>query len=581
MNFSKKVNYTLWAFLVLLNIIIRYPTTSHEMGVDSFVIHSLANSISVNGYAKWIIHPLSVFGLYPYSYSSGVPYLLSGISQCAGLSMELTVFILAIFVGLLGMFCAYLMAKEIKKDDLFTLLVVFAFSTAPMFLNLTRWTTSTRHLFIALLPLFIWSILRYPKTKDKRYALLSFVLLITMATIHRMFVLVIPILGACLGSTIIQGISGKIKFSKEFLISVLAILLLTILVVCALIITNNLLPLILLIFIAYFLNSLLKKLDKKLRVPTIVSFMLGLLFICAFFIQFSEIEFYKGLWYDYHTGYFGEGTAIHILVLNMCTNYAGQIGTLIIFGLLGLIFILCRPKKDIREWFVALSILFLCPLLALGTYVAVFLLPFFAILIGIGLSDIIKIKKIKRYVIPVVIGCLLISLSFAGFMMNHWDNLPLGDTNNIPTIDDETTSAAIFIKKYTFKPFTSIDSIIGHRISAYSEVPYFPGSYASPIAYDLVKEEINVEQVPVSKILVNLGMLYTANNTVQNDFSLLLTLDSESTVAKDILSKYAIAFFVETKNVQWRSTFFKSICERKYKIYDDGVESIWYIGVGR
>jgi len=76
MKISKKTSYGLIAFLVLLNVALRYPTTSHEVGVDSFVIHGLANSISENGYAKWVVHPLSIFGFYPYSYPSGVPYLL-------------------------------------------------------------------------------------------------------------------------------------------------------------------------------------------------------------------------------------------------------------------------------------------------------------------------------------------------------------------------------------------------------------------------------------------------------------------------------------------------------------------------
>ena len=72
--------------LLLLNIIIRIPSIPHEKGYDSFFIHSLANSISYAGVAQWWINWMSVFGLYPYSYASAVPFTLSGISQLTGIS---------------------------------------------------------------------------------------------------------------------------------------------------------------------------------------------------------------------------------------------------------------------------------------------------------------------------------------------------------------------------------------------------------------------------------------------------------------------------------------------------------------
>ena len=94
MKFSKKNNCILFALLIFLNIIIRYPITQHSFGTDSFFIYTLATSISEHGYAKWVIHPLSLLGVYPLSYSSMYPFLLSGTSISTDLSIEYIIFIL-------------------------------------------------------------------------------------------------------------------------------------------------------------------------------------------------------------------------------------------------------------------------------------------------------------------------------------------------------------------------------------------------------------------------------------------------------------------------------------------------------
>ena len=48
-GFSKKIKIKLLFLLFLLNLIIRIPSIPHEKGIDSFFIHSLANSISLFG----------------------------------------------------------------------------------------------------------------------------------------------------------------------------------------------------------------------------------------------------------------------------------------------------------------------------------------------------------------------------------------------------------------------------------------------------------------------------------------------------------------------------------------------------
>ena len=192
MKFSKRVNYTVLAFLALLNLAFRIPMTPHGVDtVDSTYIWGLANSISTFGYAEWILHPLSFFGLYPLSYPSTVPTILSIVSQALGLDIEYVILLLGFVLGILGMFGAYIMALAIRKDHLFAFLTAFAFSLAPVFIEYTRWTATARNLFITLLPLLIWSLLCYHnKNQGKwKYLLLALIVLVVLGSTHRMFLL--------------------------------------------------------------------------------------------------------------------------------------------------------------------------------------------------------------------------------------------------------------------------------------------------------------------------------------------------------------------------------------------------------
>ena len=190
MKLSKKMKIKLFVLLITLNIILRFQAISHEIGYDSFLMHMMANSLSEFGYAKWFLHPLSIFGLYPASYTSTMQFLLSGISQCTSMEMESVIFLYCVFIGLLSMFTAYLMAGEIIDNDLFKFLVAFGFSTSPAILGYTTWTIPTRGLLVILAPLLVYLLLKC-RTSIK-YVPLTFILAIFLFATHHLFYFLIP-----------------------------------------------------------------------------------------------------------------------------------------------------------------------------------------------------------------------------------------------------------------------------------------------------------------------------------------------------------------------------------------------------
>jgi len=185
MKLSNKIKIMLFGLLVILNIILRFQVPSHEIGSDSSLMHMAVNSLSEFGYARWFLHSLSIFGLYPASYTSSMQFLISGISQSTGMEIESVIFLYCMFIGLLSMFTAYLMAGEIIDNEFFKLLAAFGFSTSPAVLGYTTWTIPTRGLLVVLAPLLVYLLLKC-RTSVK-YVPLTFLLAILLFATHHLF----------------------------------------------------------------------------------------------------------------------------------------------------------------------------------------------------------------------------------------------------------------------------------------------------------------------------------------------------------------------------------------------------------
>ncbi len=193
MNLPHKTVYALLVSFGCINLIVRYPTTPHGVGVDSFSFQVLSNSILVNGYAAWIVHPLSPLGLYPLSYPSGSFFLTAAVAAMGGTTIELTALILSLFVGVFGIFTAFAMGREFFRDDTFALIVALFFSLMPKFVTNTLWEVPARGLLMALTPFFIWAILRLVKAPNLKHAVVATLVFLLMSLFHRLAVLMLVV----------------------------------------------------------------------------------------------------------------------------------------------------------------------------------------------------------------------------------------------------------------------------------------------------------------------------------------------------------------------------------------------------
>src|SRR6266511_3525862 len=103
----KRTTYSLLLSLLALNFVLRYPWLTHEAGFDGFIFHGMTRSLVDNGYASWILNPLSYLGLYPLSQPSGSVFLLGGLSQVSGTPIEAAIIMLDWMIVAIGMMAAF------------------------------------------------------------------------------------------------------------------------------------------------------------------------------------------------------------------------------------------------------------------------------------------------------------------------------------------------------------------------------------------------------------------------------------------------------------------------------------------
>jgi len=345
MIFSKKTTYRIFLLILLLNIILRYPIVPHEIGWDSFVVHSVSNSLSEFGFAKWWLHPTSVMGSYPYSIGSAVPFLLSGISQLSGLNIDLSILLYGVVIGLACVFIVYIMAGSLYEDSLFKFLVAFGFSTSSAVLTFSTWTVSTRTLFaVILLPLILYILLK-SRYSSKYYILLAFILLLGLVTHHYIFFV--------------------------------------------------------LIFV--FTDVLLKIVYNFKKYVYVSNININIFYIVVFVIMISY-PFFTRSFMQSEGGYTGTRYGFVLMLIQSYFRYSGL---LLLFAAVGFIYLVFKNQKNQKEWFLLISFALLSPLFYMETYIKWFLPVYFSFLSCISLANIFK--KTKIVAIILILACVFLS----------------------------------------------------------------------------------------------------------------------------------------------------------------------------
>ena len=186
-SLCKKNSLILLGFLTIL---LHYPSTPGPTGTDNFYYITLAQAILSNGEIIWAKSLLSFYGLFPGTTPIGATMIATTICTVTGLTIHQYVFLHGFILSLISTFGFFMLTGEITDNYRSRWFSTLCFSLAPRFITFSLWRFSLRFTLIALLPFFVWLLLRLVNSKYGRHPskiiiLLSFIVVI-LPSLHRM-----------------------------------------------------------------------------------------------------------------------------------------------------------------------------------------------------------------------------------------------------------------------------------------------------------------------------------------------------------------------------------------------------------
>jgi len=561
-------NEILWFSVaaICVSVLLRWPITSHEQGIDSFMIHSLVNSTIHDGSAAWLVSPLNFFGAYALSYPAGYPMILAEISQMTGFSVESVILLGSFACGALATITTFMLILEIRRNPFFAFLISVAYATAPIFLTFTSWTATTRGIFVSLIPLTIWLLIKSERLRGiemergTRRKLLIFLMsdLVLMMALHRL----------------------------AFMLAIF--------------------------FFAYFIwrsidSRWLKQIalrfgarkGRAIRTAIIGSFA-SILGGSVVYLSISSGAFNFG---SFSEGIF-QGDSNIIIIVNMISSIGVTIGYPLAFAFpFALLFILRDRKWDFPLLFFTIAFLLLLTFAGGRIYdrviYPIILLPLIVIpIVGKGWPR--SRRKYRKFIVIAV--AITLPLNFI-IVVEHYNKLSENKViNDGISISEESYSTGLFAYYYLdgehFIGNNWIMSIRFQSVSGCFELPVItsPSSEGTNllISHSKTPTDLNYQINSLWEIIRSQGIFFNTDSDLemQIDWARLFYSTPDLRSGDTLLKQYNVTFMLEDARIPGKitgygsailypigaeSSFMTSVHSSMYKIFDDGREYIWLI----
>ena len=456
-SISNWLKIVLIMLLVILTVAVRLGN-DHQTDFDSYWLHGMAESIQIHHSALWVFHPASLFGFYPMSYPSGTPFFLSVFSELSGISMNQTIFVSSILLGLLITGLVFLLTKELFNSNKIAYLSSLIVSLGATFINYTSFNAAGRIFVMPFALLFFWSLLKWQKERRMSFLFLSGLMFVFALLAHRTGIFLLPILFAFFFAELYRHIPSIWKYirnhrhykkhihpryekSKYFLLLDLGILVFFFigLKIIDLIVrgrfvhninrvlltpietitnSNNFFSIFLIglgvLLIMGIILTILRFVFKKKPIKSLLTSMhnhyhqifitpqkyflhaLLIIFLVLFIGQFFGNSFYSPSLGEYEIGLISGDNPLAIFV-NFIVNYTTSITGVFIFVIIGFIMLLYKKNKTLGEWTFLFFFISFSGLLLDKRYTRIFLIPFFAIIASFGIIKVFElISNLKK-----------------------------------------------------------------------------------------------------------------------------------------------------------------------------------------
>ena len=370
---SRRTVYLLLVALLLLSIVVRYPLVEHERNqADSYFIHGLSSSIRDNGYAKWTFSAFSYLGYYPFSYPSGMPFLLAEFSTLTGLNMESCILLVDFILASLFCLSCFVLSRQFLNRPEFVLLATLLVILGSRFVDTSYWNASARAPFVVLVSLVAFVSFRAGAMGQNRLFIIAGILVFGCMAMHHMAVLVALLgLGYLLAAFETHYLLGWFRLHKRWTAVVFNIA---------------------------------------------VSLVFGAL-IVGYLVRFEGLNLNELR----QTSLFDINPPVLSIVLNLAASYTNQIGFILIFALVGIPSLFRSSRLSVETLFPIAVLIAFIPLLGNALYVSMVLSPFVAVLGTAWIAKLAATSRRKQVVISIVVVLIVSSAALPIWSTQRWN----------------------------------------------------------------------------------------------------------------------------------------------------------------
>lgn len=536
----------------------------HEMGIDSFFYHNEANVLIKYHTFTWWLHPLSLWGLYPYSDAPASPTLVAQISLLTGISVEQSILLFDVLITIFAGLSLYLLSLTIKNNATFAFFTSLVFVLAPIVVVGTRWSLGEREFLVYMIPLLTLFLVYILKGKHRR-TIFSLVILVTfvISTIH---LISLFLYGLFLSLVFIQLAEPRKVFKKWQLL-----------------ITNK--PWL----------SLMVSL-------TILLLAMYSLFILDIFFNMPYSFSIK----NYESTALFEGTGPLIILINIGVSLSGGVGILLpVFLPLGIIYTIIKKAHGKLESYLFWSLVFSFPILINRLYSRPVMVFLSSILIGYGVWWFLnRIDISKGFFIQLIKILIIIALLVSTASFTVWYDINRHDyrvyTNSsisyMPYASPDTYEIGVYQKYRLTAIWVTNDWLTGQRIQAYSSVPSQPGMVGSPslqynpVYFKLVSpSELGIHKSTEIEFKYTHKLYFSTYLAKENrDYWSLIKSYIKSNNAQTLIKEYNIYYAVEYRDAKGyatgfysqslvKSNFFQSVDSNTYIVFRNGDFSVYLL----
>jgi len=308
-------------------------------------------------------------------------------------------------------------------------------------------------------------------------------------------------------------------------------------------------------------------------IPIILSFVIALIISN---IHIKSSNYYGGIvLLILFIIFFMELSLEKVAMDTMILNYARYIGVLGIFAIGGFIFILFKNNKTFEDNFFILFLLFFVPLLSILTYSKFFMLPFVALLISYGISNLVRISQNRKGALFVMVIFIVLSIGIAEFYQFGRTNIQDKNQDSQFWAEESTVNAGLWVKSYANELVYTDNTLLSLEILAYSGATMLTGSnVVYPIQDNL--EEFNLsKRSQFSTLFYSEGPYHIDNKSGLNQWAWFKLRDEGLDGRWGWIAKaHNINYFIINEKIV--SVFSSSSkIQENDRVFDNGNISIW------